>query len=65
MESIYEKVNDYGKYVELRLKDGGSHQAVLKEAVRRVAVRRFELMEPSLNDIFIDMVGAENAKGNE
>jgi ABC-2 type transport system ATP-binding protein len=55
-----EKVNDYGKYVELRLKDDGSHQAVLKEAVSRVAVRRFELMEPSLNDIFIDMVGAEN-----
>jgi len=59
-----EKINDYGKYVELRLKDEGSHQAVLKEAVGRVAVRRFELVEPSLNDIFIDMVGAENAKGD-
>jgi len=59
-----EKINDYGKYVELRLKDDGSHQAVLQEAVRSVAVRRFELVEPSLNDIFIDMVGSENAEGD-
>lgn len=58
------KINDYGKYVELRLEDDASHQVVLHEAVRRVVVRRFELVEPSLNDIFIDMVGAENAKGN-
>jgi ABC-2 type transport system ATP-binding protein len=59
-----EKVNDYGKYVEIRLKDGGSHQAVLAEAVRNVEVRRFELVEPSLNDIFIDIVGAESANSD-
>lgn len=59
-----DKVNDYGKYVELRLKDEGSHQAVLQEAVRRVEVRRFELVEPSLNDIFIDMVGEKDAEGD-
>ena len=60
-----EKMNDYGKYVELRLKDGASHQAVLQVAVERVVVRRFEIVEPSLNDIFIDIVGAENAKSIE
>ncbi len=57
-----EKVDDYGKYVELRLTEGGSHQAILREAVRKVDVRRFELVEPSLNDIFIDIVGAENRR---
>jgi ABC-2 type transport system ATP-binding protein len=59
-----DKVNDYGKYVELRLKDDGDHQAILNEAVRRVEVRRFEIVEPSLNDIFIDMVGEKDAVGD-
>ena len=58
-------INDYGKYVELRLKDGASHQAVLRAAVGRVSVRRFEIVEPSLNHIFIDIVGAENVKDIE
>lgn len=57
-----DSMNDYGKYVELRLKDGANHQSVLQAAVRRVAVRRFEIVEPSLNHIFIDIVGAENVK---
>jgi len=57
-----DSLNDYGKYVELRLKDGADYQAVLRAAVERVAVRRFEIMEPSLNHIFIDIVGAENVK---
>jgi ABC-2 type transport system ATP-binding protein len=60
-----EKVNDYGKYLELRLKDGAEHQALLREATQRLEVRRFEIVEPSLNDIFIEMVGAENAEGIE
>jgi ABC-2 type transport system ATP-binding protein len=60
-----ESQNDYGKYVELRLKEGASRQAILRAAVERVAVRRFEIVEPSLNDIFIDIVGAENAKDIE
>jgi len=60
-----ETINDYGKYVELRLKDGASHQAVLRAAVERVSVRRFEIVEPSLNHIFIDIVGAENVKDVE
>jgi ABC-2 type transport system ATP-binding protein len=63
--SDVETINDYGKYVELRLKDGASHQAVLRAAVERVSVRRFEIVEPSLNHIFIDIVGAENVKDVE
>jgi ABC-2 type transport system ATP-binding protein len=57
-----EKIDNYGKYVELGLVEGASHQAVLREAVRNVDVRRFELVEPSLNDIFIEIVGDRSGK---
>jgi ABC-2 type transport system ATP-binding protein len=60
-----ESMNDYGKYVEIRLKDGADHQVILRSSVDRVVVRRFEIVEPSLNDIFIDIVGSENAKDLE
>jgi len=53
------KVNDYGNYVELTLKKGTDPNAILKEAVSRLTINRFELVEPSLTDIFIDQVKGE------
>ncbi len=58
-----EAVRDFGRYVELRLGDGADHQALLREAAARLRVSRFELVEPSLHDIFVDTVreGGEEA----
>ncbi len=52
-----ESFNDYGNYAEVRLKPGADPQ----ELLRRVAaggsrVSRFELMQPSLEQIFMDAV---------
>jgi ABC-2 type transport system ATP-binding protein len=54
-------VNDYGNYVEARLKPGADPQDLLREAISRLRVNRFELMEPSLEEIFIETVGKTNA----
>ncbi|GAB4330909.1 MAG: ATP-binding cassette domain-containing protein [Calditrichia bacterium] len=57
MEEV-ESVNNYGNYMEIRLKDGGQPQTLFRElAARNVPVTRFEASRSSLNDIFIEMVG--------
>jgi ABC-2 type transport system ATP-binding protein len=56
---LVEKVNHFGAVVEARLKPGADPQEILKAAVERaVRINRFELVEPPLNDIFIEKVGA-------
>jgi len=56
---LVEKVNHFGAVVEARLKGGADPQEILKAAVERgVRISRFELVEPPLNDIFIEKVGA-------
>jgi len=50
-------VDDYGQYAELRLKDGADPQDVLAALVGKVQIRRFELTQPSINDVFIELVG--------
>jgi ABC-2 type transport system ATP-binding protein len=53
-----ERLNRYGAVVEAKLRPGADPQRILRAAVERgVAVTRFELVEPSLNDIFIEKVG--------
>ena len=49
-------VNDYNAYLELRLADGADPQSLLADIVGRVKVTRFEVLEPSLHDIFIERV---------
>jgi ABC-2 type transport system ATP-binding protein len=53
-----QKVTDFGRYVEIRLADGGDPQAILKEAAARLRLSRFEIVEPSLHDIFVEEVTA-------
>jgi ABC-2 type transport system ATP-binding protein len=50
------KVTDFGQYVEVRLQDGADPQPLLREAVARLRLRRFEIVEPSLHDIFVETV---------
>ncbi|HVJ04769.1 MAG TPA: ATP-binding cassette domain-containing protein [Candidatus Saccharimonadales bacterium] len=48
--------NDFGNYVELRLTPGADAQRFLQLAMRTATIRRFEMVEPSLEEIFIDTV---------
>jgi ABC-2 type transport system ATP-binding protein len=49
-------VSDFGQYVEVRLQDGADPQPLLREAASRLRLRRFEIVEPSLHDIFVETV---------
>jgi ABC-2 type transport system ATP-binding protein len=54
---LVESVNNYGNYVEVRLKPDADPQEFLLMAAERARISRFELVEPSLEEIFIDQVG--------
>jgi ABC-2 type transport system ATP-binding protein len=49
--------NNYGNYVEVRLAPGADAQELLRAVAARSRVSKFELMEPSLEEIFIETVG--------
>ena len=53
------RVNDSGKQAELFLAEDGDPQQVLEALVPRVRIRRFDLREPSLHEIFIRALGGE------
>ncbi len=46
---------------ELRLAPGAAAQAILCASVGKLAVKRFEVVEPSLEEIFIETVGGAEA----
>jgi ABC-2 type transport system ATP-binding protein len=59
-ERLVRKVDDYGQYAEVELAAGADPQELLRELVRSgVRLSRFELVEPSLHKIFIDLVGRD------
>ncbi len=51
-----ESADDYGNYIELKLSRDADASALLREICTKVAVTRFEVVEPSLNRIFIESV---------
>ncbi|HZS25589.1 MAG TPA: ATP-binding cassette domain-containing protein [Candidatus Angelobacter sp.] len=53
--------NNYGNYVEVRLAPGADAQQLLHMVAGRSRVNKFELMEPSLEEIFINTVGKTDA----
>src|SRR5713101_4703359 len=53
--------NNYGNYVEIRLAPGADPQQLLRLVAERSRVNKFELMEPSLEEIFIETVGKTDA----
>ena len=55
------KVNDFGRYVEIKMAEGADSQAILREAAARLRLSRFEVVEPSLHDIFVEQVTAGGA----
>ena len=53
------KVTGGGQYLEVRLKEGADAQTLLQEASKRLKLRRFEIVEPSLHDIFVETVTSD------
>jgi ABC-2 type transport system ATP-binding protein len=58
-KSLVASYDDYGKYVEISPAAHVSPQDILKQAVMETTITRFEIAEPSLNEIFIQLVGKE------
>lgn len=58
---LVDSINNYGNYVEVRLLPGADAQQLLKMAAGNARISRFEVLEPSLEEIFIDRVGAAHA----
>ncbi|MGH9406487.1 MAG: ABC transporter ATP-binding protein [Terriglobia bacterium] len=55
-------VNHFGAIVEAKLQPGADPQEILRRAVSQgVRITRFELVEPPLNDIFIEKVSGAHA----
>jgi len=52
-------VDDYGQYQEIRLAAGADPQDLLRAATARLRIRRFEIVSPTLHNIFIELVGGE------
>ncbi|MFQ5607888.1 MAG: ABC transporter ATP-binding protein, partial [Candidatus Zixiibacteriota bacterium] len=49
------KVLEFPNYLEAKLKDGADHMALLKDISASARISRFELVEPSLYNIFIEV----------
>jgi ABC-2 type transport system ATP-binding protein len=58
---LVQSFNNYGNYVEVRMAPGTDAQNLLRLATERCRVNKFELVEPSLEAIFIDVVGKADA----
>jgi ABC-2 type transport system ATP-binding protein len=54
-----EKINDFGQMQELRMKKDADSQEILKSLLAKTKVKKFEITQPSLNDIFIRIAAPE------
>jgi len=55
---MVKRVDDYGQFAELELVPGADPQDLLRALVQSGArLSRFQLVEPSLHKIFVDLVG--------
>ena len=50
---------NYSGHAEIRLREGANAQKLLAEAAAKATIYRFELVEPSLEEIFIQAVGGK------
>ena len=62
-EDLVKRQNRFANYSELALNDNADPQEILRRAISAGArINRFELVEPSLNEIFIESVTKREAK---
>jgi ABC-2 type transport system ATP-binding protein len=60
-----EKIDDYGKFMEIKLKEESSPQDLLPKLVGKISINKYEVKEPTLNAIFIEKVGGKEVKDEE
>jgi ABC-2 type transport system ATP-binding protein len=60
-DGLVQSFNNYGNYVEVRMAPGADSQKLLQLVAQRSRVNKFQLVEPSLEEIFIDVVGKSDA----
>jgi ABC-2 type transport system ATP-binding protein len=53
-----EKVNNFGHYKELRMAEESDSQQILSEILKHTRILSFDLVKPSLHDIFIRIAGS-------
>jgi ABC-2 type transport system ATP-binding protein len=53
------QANNFSGHAEIQLKHDGDAQKLLHEAAAKATIYRFELVEPSLEEIFIQTVGGK------
>lgn len=59
------KVENYGSYMEIRLKDGADPQHLLRKlTASELEIQKFESSETSLNSVFIDVAGDHSDEEN-
>ncbi len=54
------EANNFSGHAEIKLKPGGDAQKLLHEAAAGATIYRYELVEPSLEEIFIQTVGGKS-----
>ena len=59
-----QKVNDFGQMQEIRLASDADSQELLAAIMRRSRVRSFDVVRPSLHDIFVRIAGSETKEAN-
>jgi ABC-2 type transport system ATP-binding protein len=62
---LVKRADSYGNYAELELAGGAQPQQILEALVHQgVTVSRFEIAEPTLHKIFIDLAGPQAQPGS-
>jgi ABC-2 type transport system ATP-binding protein len=59
-----EKIDDYGKFMEIKLREKADPQHLLSELVGKIKINKYEIREPTLNAIFIEKVGERNEENS-
>jgi len=59
-----QKINDFGQLQELRLVPGADPQRLLAAMLERTRIQSFDVVRPSLHDIFVRIAGPESREVN-
>jgi len=57
-----DKVNDFGQFQELRIVPGADPHQILTEIMGRTRLTSFDIVKPSLHDIFVRIAGSESVE---